>query len=165
VKEKHDAEALWEGLRDGSIECYATDHAPHSYEEKMEREWFNAMPGAIGVETSIPLLLDKVNQGQLTLERLVAVACENPARIYKLFPRKGVIQVGADADLVLLDMDRRWTITNEGMHSKNHLTPFHGWEVQGMPVLTLVNGHIVARDREIVGNPGHGKLVNPKQDW
>jgi dihydroorotase (multifunctional complex type) len=165
VKEKYDMEALWQGLCDGSIESYATDHAPHSYEEKMRRTWDLALPGAIGVETSIPLLLNRVNKGDITLERVVAVACENPAKIYKLYPRKGTIMVGADADLVLLDMDKKWTITNEGVHSKNHLTPFNGWDLQGMPVMTIVNGNIIVKDHEIVGKPGFGKLVNPKKEW
>jgi allantoinase len=165
VKEKHDAEALWEGLRDGSIECYATDHAPHSYEEKMERTWVDALPGTTGVETSIPLMLDKINKGELTLERLVEMACEVPAQLYGLYPRKGTITVGADADLLLLDMDAKWTITNENIHSKNHITPFHGWEVQGTPELVFVNGRLVARNREIVAEKPLGVLVNPKQDW
>ena len=106
-------------------------------------------------------MLDKVSKGELTIERLVAFACENPARIYGLYPRKGTIGVGADADLVLLDMDKKWTITNDALLSKNHITPFDGWEVQGVPALTIVNGQVVARDGEIVGNPA-GKLVNPK---
>jgi dihydroorotase (multifunctional complex type) len=164
VKEKHDAAALWAGLRDGAIDCYATDHAPHSLEEK-QRGWTQSLPGTIGVETSLPLLLDKVNQGELTLERLVAVACENPALIYKTYPRKGALRVGADADLVLLDMDTRWTIRNEEVHSKNHFTPFDGWEVQGQPARVWVRGHLVAEERQIVGEPGHGVLVNPKQAW
>jgi dihydroorotase-like cyclic amidohydrolase len=165
VKEKYDADALWQGLVDGSIQCYATDHAPHSREEKLERNWYDCMPGAIGVETSIPLLLDKVNKGEITIERVVEVACENPARINRIFPRKGVISVGADADLVLLDMDCKWTIKSEEMHSKTGITAFDGWEVQGMPEMVWVNGHLVSRERQIVGTPGVGKLVNPKKDW
>lgn len=164
IKEKSDAEALWQGLRDGLIDCYATDHAPHSYEEKFERTWYNCSPGADGVETSMPLMLNKINQGELTIERYVSFACENPARIYGLYPRKGVIRIGADADLVLVDMDCEWTITNETLSSKNHITPFHGWKIKGKPVLTIVNGQVVMEAGKIVGKPA-GKLVNPKKDW
>jgi dihydroorotase-like cyclic amidohydrolase len=164
VKDREDAEALWQGLRDGTIDCLATDHAPHSYEEKFERSWHNASPGADGVETSMALMLNKVNAGELSLERYVAFACENPARIYGLFPRKGTIQIGSDADLVLLDMDLVWSITDEGLYSKNHITPFHGWTIKGRAVLTIVNGKVVMRDGEITGSPA-GKLVNPKQTW
>jgi allantoinase len=165
IKEPWDAQALWEGLRDGAIECYATDHAPHSYAEKMERTWDTCSPGADGVETSMALMLDKVNRGELTLERYVAIACENPARIYGLYPRKGALAVGADADVVILDMDHKWTITNEGLHSKNHITPFHGWPVQGRADTVLVNGQVTVERGELAGKPGAGCLVNPKRAW
>jgi dihydroorotase (multifunctional complex type) len=165
VKEKYDSDALWQGLVDGSVDCYATDHAPHSREEKLERNWYDCLPGAIGVETSIPLLLDKVNKGEISIERVVEVACENPALINNIFPRKGVISVGADADLVLLDMDREWTIKSEEMHSKTGITAFDGWKVKGMPAMVWVNGHLVSKERQIVGKPGIGKLINPKKDW
>lgn len=165
VKEKYDSEALWQGMVDGSVDCYATDHAPHSREEKLERNWYDCLPGTIGVETSIPLLLDKVNKGELTIERVVEAACENPARIFRIYPRKGVIGVGADADMVLLDMERKWTIKSEDMHSKTGITAFDGWEVQGMPEMVWVNGHLVSKERQIVGKPGLGNLVNPKKAW
>ena len=164
IKERSDAVALWEGLLDRSIECLATDHAPHSHEEKFERSWHDSSPGADGVQTSMALMLDKVNHGQLTLERYVSFSCENPARIYGLYPRKGVIMVGADADLVIVDLDQEWIITNEGLSSKNHITPFHGWTVKGRPVITIVNGQVVMKDGIIVGSPS-GKLVNPRKDW
>ena len=164
IKEKSDASALWKGLSDGLIDCYATDHAPHSYEEKFERTWYDCSPGANGVETSMPLMMDKINKGELSIERYVSFACENPARIYGLYPRKGVIMVGSDADLVLIDMDYEWTITNESLSSKNHITPFHGWKIKGKPMLTIVNGQVVMEDGKIVGKPS-GKLVNPKQEW
>lgn len=165
VKESFDRDALWQGLVDGGIECYATDHAPHSHEEKFERTWHDALPGATGVETSIPTLLDKANKGEISMERVVEVSCENPARIFGLYPRKGSIQVGADADLVLVDMDVEWTIKNEEIHSKNHITPFDGWEIKGRPMMTFVNGDLVAHEGKIVTDKTPGKLVNPKQEW
>jgi allantoinase len=164
IKYHHDAEALWQGLLDGAIDCLATDHAPHTKEEKLERLWDMVPPGVNGVQTSVPLMLDQVNQGILQIEHLVKVACERPAQIYGLFPRKGVIRVGADADLVLLDMEQSWMITNTAMLSKNQLTPYHGRTVQGCPVLTIVNGHVVMRDGQIVGSPV-GKMVNPRRNW
>jgi dihydroorotase-like cyclic amidohydrolase len=100
----------------------------------------------------------------MSLEHYVKIACERPAQIAGLFPRKGIIQVGADADLVLLDMEQCWTIKNEELHSKNRLTPFHGWQVQGRPVLTIVNGQIFMQDGKIVGPPA-GKLVHPWKRW
>lgn len=164
IKEKEDAQALWQGLQDGSVDCMETDHAPHSYEEKYGTSWYECTPGANGVETSMPLMLDKINKGELTIERYVQFACEAPAKLYGLYPRKGVIRIGADADLVLVDMDKVWTIKKEEIQSKNHLTPFDGWTIQGKPVMTMVNGNIIMKDGVIVGQPC-GKLVNPKKAW
>lgn len=164
IKHRQDAEALWEGLLDGSIDCLATDHAPHTEEEKCAETWETVSPGVNGVQTSVPLMLDRIHHGKMSLEHYVKIACERPAQIAGLFPRKGIIQVGADADLVLLDMEQCWTIKNEELHSKNRLTPFHGWQVQGRPVLTIVNGQIVMQDGKIVGPPA-GKLVHPWKRW
>lgn len=153
VKEASDREALWAGLRDGSIDCVATDHAPHTRQEKEQGIW-DASPGAIGVQTSLALMLDAVAHGLLSLERCVEVMCEAPARLYDLYPRKGSLEPGADADLVVIDRDRFTTIRNEDMLSPNRLTPFDGRQVRGMPILTMLRGKIVAREGRPVGEPG-----------
>lgn len=165
IRYKEDSDALWEGLRTGEIEVLATDHAPHSHEEKFERSWWDTLPGTIGVQTSMPLMLDKINKGELTIERYVEMACESPSRIFGLYPRKGVINVGADADLVIVDMKKKWTITHDEMFSKTKYTPYNGWEITGKPVMTIVNGQVIMKDGKIVGKPGMAKMVNPKKDW
>ena len=159
VKYAEDRAALWEGLRDGSIDCLATDHAPHTREEKLRDIW-QASPGAIGVQTSLPLMLDAVARGLLGLERCVEAMAAAPARLYGLAPRKGTIVVGADADLVLVSLGTRMEIRNEAMCSPNRLTPFDGRVVQGVPRLTLLRGMVIARDGAAVGDP-HGQLVTP----
>jgi len=159
VKYHEDQQALWEGLRDGSLDCVATDHAPHTREEKLQNVW-EASPGAIGVQTSLPLMLTAVAEGKLSLERLVEVMAAAPARRYGLAPRKGSLVIGADADLVLVDMEMRHTVRNEEMCSPNHLTPFDGKEVCGMPVLTILRGTVTARDGIVVGEPS-GHVVQP----
>lgn len=159
VKYAEDRAALWEGLRDGSIDCLATDHAPHTREEKLRDIW-QASPGAIGVQTSLPLMLDAVARGLLSLERCVDAMAAAPARLYGLAPRKGAIVVGADADLVLVDLNARMTIRNEAMCSPNRLTPFDGRVVQGVPRLTILRGAVIARDGAVVGEP-RGRLVTP----
>lgn len=159
VKYREDRDALWDGLRDGSLDCVATDHAPHTAEEKRRDVW-EASPGAIGVQTSLSLLLDAVAGGELGLERCVELLSAAPARLYGLYPRKGAIVQGADADLVLVDLQARHTIRNEEMYSPNHLTPFDGRQVRGLPLLTLLRGQIIAREGKVVGTPT-GRMVRP----
>ena len=141
------------------IDCLATDHAPHTREEKLRDIW-QASPGAIGVQTSLPLMLDAVARGLLSLERCVDAMAAAPARLYGLAPRKGAIVVGADADLVLVDLNARMTIRNEAMCSPNRLTPFDGRVVQGVPRLTILRGAVIAREGAVVGEP-RGRLVTP----
>lgn len=159
VKYAEDREALWEALRDGTVDCVATDHAPHTAEEKRRDVW-DASPGAIGVQTSLPLMLTAVAEGRLSLARCAEVLAAAPARLYGLAPRKGAIAVGADADLVLVDTTTSTRITNEAMHSPNHLTPFDGTQVRATPLLTMLRGEIVARDGQVVGAP-RGQMVRP----
>ncbi len=159
VKEPADREALWEGLLDGSIDCVATDHAPHTAEEKRKGVW-EAAAGAIGVQTSLSLLLTEVASGRLALSRCVELLSANPARIHGLYPRKGAIVPGADADLVLVDLSRTAVIRNEDMLTPNHLTPFHGMEVRGVPYRTWLRGRLTAAD----GRPtdqGVGQQIRP----
>jgi dihydroorotase len=160
VKEPTDRLALWEGVLDGSIDCIATDHAPHTAEEKLRGVW-EASPGAIGVQTSLSLLLTEVAAGRLSLERCVALLSANPARIHGLYPRKGAIVAGADADLVLVDPSRAAAIRNEAMLSPNHLTPFHGREVRGVPYRTWLRGHLTAADGRPTGQ-AFGRQVRPR---
>ena len=159
VKYPADRAALWAGLHDGTIDCVATDHAPHTVEEKQRSVW-EASPGAIGVQTLLPLMLTEVAHGRLSLERCVELLSANPARCHGLNPRKGVIVPGADADLVLVDLDRRQTLRGADMLTPNHLTPFEGVQVQGVPLLTLLRGAVIAQDGGVVGMP-RGMSVRP----
>ncbi len=160
VKESTDRLALWEGVLDGSIDCVATDHAPHTAEEKLRGVW-EASAGAIGVQTSLSLLLTEVSAGRMSLERCVELMSASPARIHGLYPRKGAIEPGADADLVLVELSRGATIRNEAMLSPNHLTPFHGRETRGVPYRTWLRGHLTASDGMPATPIGHsaGKCV------
>jgi dihydroorotase len=151
IRETRHREALWSAVADGSLDAVASDHAPHTLEEK--REPFPACPsGMPGVQTLLPLLLDAVAAGRLSLERLVELCCEGPARVYRA-QRKGRIAVGADADLVLVDLAARRRIENRWIASRCGWTPFDGREVTGWPIATIVRGRVVMRDDELLGAP------------
>ena len=164
VRSKEHGEVLWRGLLDGTIEVIGSDHAPHTPEEKMAHDpmgdiW-RASAGALGVETNVPLMLTQVNAGRMTLNRYVKVQAEGPARAWNLWPRKGNLGRGADGDLTIVDMQKEGAIDQNRLHSKSKVTPFHGFRVKGMPVYTIVRGHVVMQGSEICGRPV-GQLVRP----
>ncbi len=144
---------LWEGLQRGWIDAIATDHAPHTYAEKTAANVWDVACGFIGVETSLPLMLTQVLHGKLTLQQYVRAACENPARIWGLYPRKGVIQIGSDADLVLIDMQAQAVIREDQLHNKNRFTPYEGQVVQGIPRFTILRGNVIMEDGEVLDPP------------
>jgi dihydroorotase len=141
IKTAHDNEVLWQALAEGTIQVVATDHAPHTLEEKAKP--YPASPSGLpAVENSLALMLDAVNRGRLTLERLVDAMCAAPARIWQM-RHKGVIAEGYDADLVLVDMNLRQTIRNGDQVTKCGWSPWDGVELQGWPVCTWVRGRKV----------------------
>ncbi|TKJ26685.1 MAG: hypothetical protein CEE41_01630 [Hadesarchaea archaeon B3_Hades] len=163
LKTNEDRTALWEALAKGVIDIVATDHAPGTKEEK-EIGWKNiwtAQIGIPGVETLLPLMLGEgVAKGRLTLERMIDVLCTKPAQTFGLYPRKGVIREGSDADLVFVDLKKEVTITAERLHYKVGWTPYEGVGVKGAPVTTISRGIIVAEDGDVVGKPGHGQFLS-----
>jgi dihydroorotase len=151
--------ALWQALSDGTLDMLATDHSPHTIEEKTRPDIWEAVSGFPGVETAVPLMLTEVNRGRFSLNDYVRWACENPAKAWGLYPRKGTLTVGADADLVIVDLAREAVIRAAALHSKSKLTPFDGVRVTGLPVCTIVRGQVVMRDGELIGKPGWGRPV------
>lgn len=160
IKSPEDREALWDALRDGTIDVLATDHAPHSKEEKMQASIWRAVSGFAGVEIMVPLILTEVNRGRISLERFVHVTAEKPAQVFGLYPRKGSLAIGSDADITVVDVTRRGTIDMDKLHSKATMTPFHGREVVGMSIYTLVRGNLVAKAGAVLG-PAIGSLICP----
>lgn len=141
LRAEEDRQALLEGLRDGTIDVIATDHAPHHVDEKLV-EFDDAPFGIAGLETAAALALDRlVRPGIIDLKRLVELMSVNPARILGL--RKGSLAVGADADITILDPDLERTVDVSRFLSKSRNSPFHGWTLRGWPVVTLVGGRIV----------------------
>jgi dihydroorotase (multifunctional complex type) len=159
VREPGHREDLWNALVDGTIDILSTDHAPHLPAEKRRASIWDCAPGFPGVETSMLLMLAQVSQGRLTLPQYVRMACAMPAKAFGLYPRKGALAVGADADIVLVDMNRRGSIAADALHSIGNATPFEGFPVLGAPVRTMVRGRTVALDGVPVEAPGWGRNV------
>jgi dihydroorotase (multifunctional complex type) len=159
VRSKEHQDALWQGLLDGSIDMIATDHSPHTLEEKgcdvngkmVKSAIWDCISGFCGVETNVPLLLTQVNQGRMTLNHYVKVQSENVAKVWQMYPKKGAIRLGSDGDLTIVDMNKEATIDPRKLHSKNHPTPWGGWKVKGLPVYTIVRGNVQMKDGEPVG--------------
>ncbi|MFQ5849975.1 MAG: allantoinase AllB [Candidatus Binatia bacterium] len=154
-------EALWTGLLDRSIDIIATDHSPHAPEEKLRENVWEVSSGTVAVQSNIPLMLSQVANQRLRLEDIVRMCSERVAEIFGFSPRKGRIAVGSDADLTVVDMNRRGEIRGENFLTKTKLTPFEGWKLQGMPVYTIVRGQVVMADGRIVGKP-QGKFISAK---
>ena len=157
------ADDLWSELLDGTIDLLGTDHAPHTKAEK-EVAWtdgWKSPSGVPAVQETLGLFLTEVNRGRISLERFTELFSSGPAKTFNLYPRKGAIQVGSDADLVVVDLQAKRTIRTEDMLSKCGWTSYDGREVQGAALHTLVRGTFVVRDERVVGQPGHGKLARP----
>ncbi len=134
-----DVDAMREAMADGTIDCIATDHAPHSEVEK-DLEFDAAACGMLGLETAVPLTLDLVDHGVISLRRAIEMLTSAPAAIFSLGESVGSLRPGAVADIVVIDPDRAWTVSREEMNSRSYNTPFDGRNVKGRATLTLVGG-------------------------
>lgn len=161
IREAADRDALWQGIADGTVDMVATDHAPHLLEEK-QRTYRQAPSGVPGVQTMIPLLLHAVHEGRLTLEKVVELTAANPAAKFGL-ARKGVIKAGADADLMVVDMNLSEKVDKHFLWTKCHWSPFEDRRLTGWPVMTFVNGTLMYEWRETF-HDGHGKEVTYSRD-
>jgi dihydroorotase len=151
IRDRRHFDAAWQAVADGTIDVVSSDHAPHSLEAKA-KPWPECPAGLTGVQTIVPVMLNHVNAGRLSLGRLVDLMSSGPARVYGL-QAKGRIAAGYDADFTLVDMKARRTITNDWIVTPAGWTPFDGTDIQGWPVATIVRGNIVMRDDTITGTP------------
>lgn len=151
IKGPEDRETLWRALAEGTIDAVASDHAPSPRDEKVGLSVWDAWGGIPTIENMFPLVFTMgFREGRITLQRYVEVTSENPAKIMGLWPRKGSLQPGADADIALIDPDHCFRISADKLHHKVDWTPYEGMEVCGWPKHVLVNGELVVRDRELV---------------
>lgn len=159
ARSRQETAGMLELLRRGKIDIIASDHAPSTKEQKMRGDIWEALFGLPGIQTTLPLMLTLANQGKVSLNTLVKVYSENPARRLGLYPRKGSISLGADADLVIVDMNEKWVISDEWIVSKARWSPYSGIECFGKPVMTLVRGKVVMEKSKITVDPGWGRYV------
>lgn len=157
------SQGLLEALKNDSFMLVSSDHAPSTPEQKIEGTIWDCHFGLPGIDTTFPMMLKLVNQGSISLQRVVELYSETPAKLLGLYPKKGCISVGADADLVLVDMSKQWTVDNKNILSKAGWTPFHGTDVVGKANMTFVRGQLVAENGKIVGKPGIGRPVSRQQ--
>ncbi len=158
LRSENNIEALWKGIADGWIDVLASDHAPHALSEKLASSVWDAKVGMPGLETTLPLMLTMVRRNRISISRVVHLLSEKPAEIFNLKDR-GYIEQGKKADLTVVDFNSKFRIDASKFHSKAKYSPFDGWEVQGKPVKTFVNGLLIMDEHEIVANAGSGDII------
>jgi len=160
-----DREALWRGVSDGTIDVIGSDHAPYLAVHKLRSKDFREIPGGVqGTELIVPVLFSEgVRKGLIGLERFVELTSYNPAKIYGLSHRKGRIAVGWDADIVVIDPERKVRLGKDVLHSALDHSIYEGIEVTGYPVVTVARGEVVAEEGQITGKPGRGEYLHRKR--
>lgn len=162
IRSKSDLQSMWSALRNGIVDTIGTDHVANRLEMKLGKgDLWSALAGFPGIATMLPVLLDQgVNQRRITIERVSEVTSYNASRIFGMFPRKGTIQVGSDADLVVVDLDLVKTVTPELLQSYSDYTIYDGWKLTGWPVMTIVRGKVLMEDGQVDESAlGHGQFV------
>ncbi|MFW9966293.1 MAG: dihydropyrimidinase [Candidatus Thorarchaeota archaeon] len=165
IKKPHDSERLWQGLMNGDVQVVATDTCTFTTQQKAA--WngdFTKIPfGMPGVETMVPLMFTEgVGKRGFTVNQLVALVSTNPAKLFGMYPEKGTIAIGSDADLVVFDPEKKVTIKAENLQTNCDWSPFEGWKLVGYPAVTISRGRVVAENGKFVGEVGHGRFLKRK---
>jgi dihydropyrimidinase len=168
LRSRRDIDALWRASRVGPIEVISSDDAelPSADRRRLSEGRFDKVPsGMSGVETRLTILYTEgVKNDRISLPRLVSLTATNPARLFGLFPQKGSLTPGSDADIVLFDPDIDWTMSAETLHMNTDFCPFEGRDVIGKPKTVLCRGKVVLRDFELIGTPKHGRRIIRRLD-
>jgi dihydropyrimidinase len=166
LRKSSDQVALWNGINREYISTVATDHCSYSYKfrKKVAQNSFLKCPSGLpGIETRIPLMFSEgVMQYKISLNRFVEINCTNPAKVMGLYPQKGVLKEGSDADIVIIDPDKEVVLTNDLLHQNIDYTPYDGFKLEGYPVLTMSRGKVIVKDNEFIGEKGSGKFIKRK---
>jgi dihydropyrimidinase len=167
IREERDRNALWQAIATGGLQTIATDHCPYNNEQKLKNRDFYLVPGgASGIETSLTALYTHgVSKGRISVQKLVELMSANPARIFNLYPKKGVIAVGSDADFVIYDPEGSFTIDAGDLHSNSDHSIYQDMEMIGRPVKTILGGQVIAENGELVDKQPVGQLLlRPKYE-
>ena len=163
LRSEEERQGMWEMVNNGSIDIIGSDHAPYTKEEKERgsEDIFTPPAGFPGLSTRLPLLFTAVKEGKIKLGRMVELICENPAKIFGLYPKKGTIALGSDADFVIFDPNKKDIISKDKMFTKcrDSALVYNGWEVYGKPEKTIVRGKVVFDDGKITVSPGYGEII------
>jgi len=166
LREKENNERLWQGIADGSIQTVATDHCPFDFEFKKElggNDFTRCPNGAPGVEARIALMYSEgVVKNRISINRFVDVVSTAPAKLFGIYPQKGSISVGTDADLMVIDPERKVIIRQKDLHENVDYTPYEGMELRGYPVMTISRGEIIMEDGKFTGQRGRGRFLKRK---
>jgi dihydropyrimidinase len=166
LRDKSNWDVLWKGLASGDLQVVSTDHCPFNFngQKDMGKDSFAAIPnGAPGIEHRLVLLFhEAVNKKRLGLNRFVELVSTAPAKLFGLFPKKGAVAVGSDADLVLFDPRAPFEISAKTHHQKVDYTPYEGFKGKGVPRVVLSNGKVIIRDGNFLGQPGAGRFLKRK---
>jgi dihydropyrimidinase len=160
LREVEDLEKLWQAINDGVIDCLGSDHVDTSKAAKLEVDMWGATWGFPAIETFLPVMFSEgVNKGRISINKLVEIAAENPARLFGLYPKKGRIAVGADADLVIVDLEKEMTVSHDLFPSVSDFNLYEGMTLRGWPIMTVVRGQVVMENGKITGQDGTGRYL------
>ena len=155
-----DQQALWQGLKENDIQLVATDHCAFNLAQKGSGEnCIDIFPGIPGSETLLPLVHHFGKKKGLSYTRLVEILAKKPAQIFGLYPEKGSLKIGTDADLIVFDPNKRVKLKSENLHSRAEYSPYKEFEVKGYPVMTILRGQIIVKDGKFLGNRGDGRFI------
>lgn len=162
IRERADRDRLWQAIREGVITCIGTDHVDYTRGKKLDKGFWETVCG-VGDGFSVSLMLmfsEGVNKNRISIDTLRKIMCENPAKAFGLYPKKGTLALGADADVVIIDPKKEMVIDHKNSESANEFSIYQGWKVQGVPTATFVSGNLVAENYKIVTDKCHGKLLS-----
>lgn len=158
VRRKEDQQKLWEGVKDGTLMLVCSDHAPHTPEEK-EGSLFQIPSGMCGLETLVPLMMQAVNDGKISKQQLASLLSEEPAKMFGIYPKKGSLEAGTDADISIVDFDREFIVKKEDFQSISKVTAFDGMKIKGKPVYTILRGNVIMEEGELKEESPIGQFI------